>query len=98
VVAVSLGRPGPGQADWLVTGALTLKLRAEREGRGDGRTYVITVMCTDTSGNSASGTGTVVVPHDLRRGPGGRPHFDGDECERNDRNGQGRNDRDRRSR
>ena len=50
--------------DWIITGDLTLKLRAERSGTGDGRIYTITVSCADSSGNSTWGDVTVSVPHD----------------------------------
>jgi hypothetical protein len=52
----------PGEDDWVVTGSLTLDLRAERAGSGNGRVYTINVTCTNTSG-SASRTITVNVPH-----------------------------------
>ncbi len=39
-------------------------LRAERQGGGDGRTYTVTYTATDGSGNQASASGTVFVPHD----------------------------------
>ena len=41
------------------------QLRAERAGKGDGRTYTITYTATDASGNSANASATVVVPHDM---------------------------------
>ena len=41
-----------------------LWLRAERNGRGDGRVYTITYSVWDDHGNSCSGTAEVVVPHD----------------------------------
>jgi hypothetical protein len=49
--------------DWQITGAHTLKLRAERSGRGGDRTYTITVQAKDGSGNlSGPKTVTVTVP------------------------------------
>jgi hypothetical protein len=39
-------------------------LRAERSGTGDGRVYTVTYTATDASGNEASATATVLVPHD----------------------------------
>jgi hypothetical protein len=44
----------------------SFKLRAERSGNGDGRMYTIIYTATDLSGNSASDTATVIVPHDQR--------------------------------
>ena len=41
------------------------QLRAERAGAGDGRVYTITYTVTDASGNEASASATVVVPHDM---------------------------------
>ena len=50
----------------MVTGGLTVSLRAERSGRGPGRVYTITVECGDGAGNRTRGTVTVSVPHDRR--------------------------------
>lgn len=50
--------------DWIIIGDLTVKLRAERSGKGNGRVYTITVECVDSSGNSSTDTATVTVPHD----------------------------------
>jgi hypothetical protein len=41
-----------------------LQLRAERLGTGTGRSYTITYSATDASGNRATATTTVTVPHD----------------------------------
>lgn len=49
--------------DWLITGAMTLNLRAERSGNGDGRVYTINLTCTDKQGNSSKGATSVAVPH-----------------------------------
>lgn len=38
------------------------QLRAERDGNGDGRVYMITYSATDASGNSANGSAAVLVP------------------------------------
>jgi serine protease len=48
--------------DWIITGDLTLKLRAERSNKRSSRIYTITVECTDAAGNSTSRTVTVTVP------------------------------------
>jgi len=51
-------------ADWSVTGPLTVKLRATRDGNGDGRVYTIYVEAIDAAGNRSVATVTVTVPHD----------------------------------
>jgi hypothetical protein len=71
------GRGDDTSPDWRLTGDLRLDLRAERAGRGSGRTYTITVVCTDDSGNSSSKKLTVRVPH----------HGGGDDHEDDDRKG-----------
>jgi hypothetical protein len=57
---------GNTSPDWQITGPLTVDLRAERSGSGNGRTYTIEVECTDASMNRAQSTVTVVVPHNQR--------------------------------
>ncbi|MEO5946404.1 MAG: DUF4394 domain-containing protein [Chitinophagaceae bacterium] len=42
-----------------------LKLRAERNGTGDGRIYTVFITSTDASGNSSTSTTTVVVAHNV---------------------------------
>lgn len=72
VVAVASNEPVNGKGDgntapdFEIVGDLAVKLRAERSGRGGGRTYTITVRCTDDSGNSAERTVDVTVAHDRR--------------------------------
>ena len=63
IVGVASNEPSDGEPDWVVTGDLTLKLRAERDGDGPGRVYTITVESRDYSGNSSVATVTVTVPH-----------------------------------
>ena len=41
-------------------------LRAERSGKGPGRIYIIEYTATDASGNSATTTAAVTVPHDQK--------------------------------
>ena len=79
---------GHTSPDWLITGDLTAKLRAERAGPGKGRTYTITIESTDSATNSATATVAVLVPHDQRghqssdngddgnggKGGNGKPH------------------------
>ncbi len=50
--------------DIVVTGDLTVNLRAERSGTGTGRLYTVNGQCTDAAGNVASWSTTVTVPHD----------------------------------
>ena len=63
--------PGDGntEPDWDYTDdPLVVLLRAERAGGGTGRVYTILVDCRDTSGNIATGTVDVIVPHDQGKG------------------------------
>ena len=55
---------GDTAPDWKITGNLTVNLRAERSGTGNGRIYTITINCTDGVGNSSSQSVMVTVPHD----------------------------------
>jgi hypothetical protein len=48
--------------DWMITGDLTLTLRASRVNKGPGRIYTITIECADASGNVSTKTATVTVP------------------------------------
>jgi hypothetical protein len=54
---------GNTSPDWVITGNLTVDLRAERAGSGSGRVYTIAVRCFDASGNSATRSVEVTVPH-----------------------------------
>jgi predicted outer membrane repeat protein len=60
IIAVASNEPGPNE--FQITGDLALNLQAERNGGGNGRMYTITVQSTDASGNSSTGTVTVMVP------------------------------------
>jgi hypothetical protein len=72
IISVDINEPinGTGDGNTAVdlefTGNLTVNLRAERAGSGAGRVYTITVVCTDTSGNSSTTAVAVTVPHDMR--------------------------------
>ncbi len=59
------GGSGNTSPDWLVLDDHLVKLRAERAGSGDGRTYTLSVTCTDEHGNSSTSSTTVEVPHDM---------------------------------
>ncbi len=56
-----LGR-GDRPNDIIITGALTLFLRAERADSGNGRTYTITVEAKDAADNASTKTVTIFVP------------------------------------
>lgn len=64
VLSVTSNEPG-GAADYSITDAHHLMLRAKRNGSGNGRVYTITARCTDLAGNATTSTTTVTVPHDM---------------------------------
>jgi len=49
------------------TGIIQLRLRSERAGKGDGRTYTITITATDVSGNNSIAIVEIRAPHDQRK-------------------------------
>ncbi len=59
---------GNAEPDWEIVensdGTYDVWLRAERSGKGDGRTYTLTATATDASQNTAIETATVAVRHD----------------------------------
>jgi hypothetical protein len=73
IVSVSSNEPvngkgdGNTEVDWLITGPLSLKLRAERSGPGSGRVYTIVVETSDESGNTVTKQTQVKVPHNMGR-------------------------------
>lgn len=68
IVSVTSSEPDDGLGDGdtandiVITGAMSLNLRAERSGSGNGRTYTITVRAVDAAGNAATRTVLVTVP------------------------------------
>ena len=65
ILNVQSSEPLDSVPDWVITGDLTLNLMADRLGSdGNGRTYTITVQCTDGSSTPVTKTVTVTVPHD----------------------------------
>jgi hypothetical protein len=52
---------GNTNADWAITGPLSVALRAERTGKGNGRVYTITVRTVDRFGNATIATTSVSV-------------------------------------
>ena len=55
---------GHTSPDWIVTGDLTLLVRSERSGTGDGRVYTVTIDAVDEAGKSSTAATTILVPHD----------------------------------
>ena len=70
IVSVTSNEPinglgdGNTEPDYEITGKLTLNLRAERSGTGNGRIYTVGVACADASGNSSTQAVAVTVLHD----------------------------------
>lgn len=62
--AVNANGSGNTSPDWVVVDDHHVKLRAERSGKGNGRTYTIILTSTDQYGNSSTNTTTVGVAHD----------------------------------
>lgn len=52
--------------DWQIVDAHHVRLRADRAGKGNARTYTITINCRDADGNSSSEVVKVIVPRDRR--------------------------------
>ena len=50
-----------------------MNLRAERSGKGSGRTYTITVEARDAAGNASTATTTVTVPRDKGKNTSASP-------------------------
>ncbi len=63
IVSVACNETVPSSA-WQITGALALDLLADRDGKGSGRVYTITVEARDAAGNASTKSVTVSVPHD----------------------------------
>ena len=51
IIAVRSSESVGAEPDWIITGDLTVNLRAERSGKKD-RTYTLIVECTDSAGNT----------------------------------------------
>jgi rhamnogalacturonan endolyase len=68
IVSVSSNEPidgaddGDTSPDWEITGPLSVNLRAERSGTGNGRVYTIQVEAKDAAGNATLQTVSVSVP------------------------------------
>jgi hypothetical protein len=69
-VSITCNEPDNGLGDGntlddiVIIDDFTFMLRAERSGKGSGRTYTITYKATDASGNESMTSVTIEVPHD----------------------------------
>ncbi|HZL84369.1 MAG TPA: PA domain-containing protein [Candidatus Krumholzibacteria bacterium] len=61
---------GDTAPDWEVLDAHQVRLRSERSGTGDGRTYTVSITCTDAAGNTSVETVHVNVPFSSINGRG----------------------------
>lgn len=72
LVSVTSNEPDDGIGDGdtandiVIVDDTTVSLRAERAAGGTGRVYTLTYEATDASGNTATSTCSIVVPHDRR--------------------------------
>ena len=73
IVSVSSNEPVNGNGDgntapdWEITGDLTVDLRAERSGNGNGRIYTISLECEDDAGNLSNTAVQVTVPKSKKK-------------------------------
>ena len=66
IISVASNEPlGPASSgsspEWVITGPLTLQLRADNNSDGTTRIYTIAVACADAAGNASTGEVTVAV-------------------------------------
>ncbi len=57
---------GHTATDWQVIDARSVLLRSERSGTGNGRTYTVTIACTDGAGGTSRQRVTIAVPKSRR--------------------------------
>jgi len=101
VVSSNESQNGPecknAQPDWTApvidqsTGRITLKLRAERNEKGNGRIYTITIKAVDDAGNVSQAAVTVKVPFNMGKGDDkdqddDKGHDDGKGHDKDDKN------------
>lgn len=55
---------GGKKPDVVIVDDANLEVRAERDGKGDGRTYTVVFEVTDAGGLTTQGEATICVPHD----------------------------------
>jgi hypothetical protein len=81
VISISSNEPQAGTDkddiadDWKVIDAKHVQLRAERDGKGNGRVYTITIEAKDYSGNKTEQKVEVTVPHDNSGKKDKKTHF-----------------------
>jgi hypothetical protein len=68
ITSVRQDEPLHGAVNAYGIGAPTVQLRADRDGKGDGRVYRIRFEANDGNGGTCTGTVTVCVPHDQGAG------------------------------
>jgi Beta-propeller repeat len=68
VTGVRQDEPTGGSPSAFGIGTPDVQLRADRDGKGDGRVYRLSFTAGDPQGASCTGTVTVCVPHDQGRG------------------------------
>lgn len=74
LLSVTSNEPDSGQGggdkpnDIVIVDDLTVKLRAERAGKGDGRVYTFVYEATTVCGSATQAMATVIVPHSQGKG------------------------------
>jgi len=63
--AVNANGDGNTSPDWEIIDEHHVELRAERQGKSDGRIYTVGVTCTDEAANSSGDAVTVTVPKSM---------------------------------
>jgi len=64
-LSVTSNEPADRGSDWIIVDAKHVELRAERDGKGPGRIYTITITCTnDTNQKSSAKEVRVLLRHD----------------------------------
>lgn len=91
IISATSSEPDNGKGDGntindtVITGDLTVDLRAERAGKGDGRIYTITVEATDAAGNSSTSTCTVTVPKNGKKSSKSEKSVKSEKSNKNDK-------------
>ena len=75
IVSVRSNQAVGNEPDWVITGDLTLELRAKRTGNSK-RIYTVTVECRDADNNASQGTVKIVVSRNQSSDNGDDDHDD----------------------